>query len=589
VSTATGTQASETRTRRTPLQRFLRDPLGADSAVVLLIIIVASLAAPLLSPYDPNFTSLNLVFAPPSPAHPLGGDGVGRDVLARLLWGGRASLLSGAIVLVVACVLGVSLGLVAGYRGGLFDTIGNWIANALMAFPGIIILMASAAALGRSIWISMTIFGVLLSPGFYRMTRTNVRAVRNEAFVDAARVFGISPGRILFRHILTVVRGPLLIQIAGAVGIAVVIQAGLDFLGLGDPTLPSWGVMLSDAFRSIYTSPLQILWPGLMIGLTAGAAALIGNSIRDVLEEGDVVRVSPAAVRAARRQQREATQASMDVMDDPNELLAAEDLRVSYGISKSTTKEVVHGVNLSIRRGEVLGLVGESGSGKTQTSLAILGLLPEGGFVSGGRIMFNGLQINGLGPGEMRGILGKKIAYIPQEPMTNLDPMFSIGSQLIERLRSNTNMSRAEAAAKMNGMLDRVGIADPARVMASYPHQVSGGMAQRVLIAGALATEPDLIIADEPSTALDVTVQAEVLDLLRELQRESHCAMLLVTHNFGVVADICDTVAVMQGGQIVETAPVRDIFARPQHEYTRSLLEASLEGRPSRSAREAHQ
>ncbi|MGN8132387.1 dipeptide/oligopeptide/nickel ABC transporter permease/ATP-binding protein [Paenarthrobacter sp. 22069] len=589
MSTATGTQASETRTRRTALERFLRDPLGAGSAVVLLIIIVASLAAPLLSPYDPNFTSLNLVFAPPSAAHPLGGDGVGRDVLARLLWGGRASLLSGAIVLVVACVLGVSLGLVAGYRGGLFDTIGNWISNALMAFPGIIILMASAAALGRSIWISMTIFGVLLSPGFYRMTRTNVRAVRNEAFVDAARVFGISPARILFRHILTVVRGPLLIQIAGAVGIAVVIQAGLDFLGLGDPTLPSWGVMLSDAFRSIYTSPLQILWPGLMIGLTAGAAALIGNSIRDVLEEGDVVRVSPAAVRAARRQQREATQASMDVMDDPNELLAAEDLRVSYGISKSATKEVVHGVNLSIRRGEVLGLVGESGSGKTQTSLAILGLLPEGGFVSGGRIMFNGLQINGLGPGEMRGILGKKIAYIPQEPMTNLDPMFSIGNQLIERLRSNTNMSRAQAATKMKGMLDRVGIADPARVMASYPHQVSGGMAQRVLIAGALATEPDLIIADEPSTALDVTVQAEVLDLLRELQRESHCAMLLVTHNFGVVADICDTVAVMQGGRIVETAAVRDIFARPQHEYTRSLLEASLEGRPSRSAREALQ
>ena len=221
MSTATGTQASETRTRRTALERFLRDPLGAGSAVVLLIIIVASLAAPLLSPYDPNFTSLNLVFAPPSAAHPLGGDGVGRDVLARLLWGGRASLLSGAIVLVVACVLGVSLGLVAGYRGGLFDTIGNWISNALMAFPGIIILMASAAALGRSIWISMTIFGVLLSPGFYRMTRTNVRAVRNEAFVDAARVFGISPARILFRHILTVVRGPLLIQIAGAVGIAV--------------------------------------------------------------------------------------------------------------------------------------------------------------------------------------------------------------------------------------------------------------------------------------------------------------------------------------------------------------------------------
>lgn len=577
-----------TRKRRNAFQRFLREPLGVIASIVLLAIVAVSLLAPVIAGSDPNATALELAFAPPSAAHPLGGDGVGRDVFARLLYGGQASLLSGLIVLVVSSILGVTSGLLAGYFGGWFDTIGEWISNLLMSLPGIIILMASAAALGRSIWISMTIFGVLVSPGFFRMTRANVRAVRNDAYVDAARVFGLGTGRILFRHILIVVRGPLLIQITGAVGLAVVIQAGLDFLGLGDPSIPSWGVMLADAFRTIYTAPLLVLWPGLMIGLTAGASSLIGNALRDALEEGNNSRVSPAAAAKSRRA-RAAASHNADATPTPTDdeaLLAIRDLKVAYQTSRKHSTEVVHGVSLTIRKGEVLGLVGESGSGKTQTSLAILGLLSPGGVVSGGDIHFDGKRLDTASPAEMRKLLGRRIAYIPQEPMTNLDPMFAIGNQLVERLRANTRLSKAEARDTVRRMLDRVGIVNSDKVMASYPHQISGGMAQRALIAGALSAKPDLLIADEPSTALDVTVQAEVLDLLRDLQKETGTAMLLVTHNFGVVADICDRVAVMQSGEIVEEATVADIFARPQHPYTRSLLEASLEDRPSRAARE---
>lgn len=574
------------RKRRNAFQRFLREPLGVVAFIVLLLIVAVSVLAPLLVPYDPNETSLGLAFARPSPEHLLGADGVGRDVLARLLYGGQASLLSGLIVLVVSSILGVTTGLLAGYFGGWFDTIGEWISNLLMSLPGIIILMASAAALGRSIWISMTIFGILVSPGFFRMTRANVRAVRNDAYVDAARVFGLGTGRILFRHILIVVRGPLLIQITGAVGLAVVIQAGLDFLGLGDPSVPSWGVMLADAFRTIYTAPLLVLWPGLMIGLTAGASSLIGNALRDALEEGNTTRVSPAAAAKSRRARAAAAAADETATTDGSGILSVRDLRVSYQSTRTQSVEVVHGVSLTIREGEVLGLVGESGSGKTQTSLAVLGLLSPGGIVTDGHIVFDGQRLDTTSPQDMRKLLGRRIAYIPQEPMTNLDPMFTIGSQLTERLRANTRMSKKDARDTVRTMLDRVGIVDSKKVMASYPHQVSGGMAQRALIAGALSAKPDLLIADEPSTALDVTVQAEVLDLLRELQKDTGTAMLLVTHNFGVVADICDRVAVMQQGEIVEEASVTDVLTDPQHPYTQALLAANLEDRPSRSARE---
>jgi ABC-type dipeptide/oligopeptide/nickel transport system ATPase component len=237
---------------------------------------------------------------------------------------------------------------------------------------------------------------------------------------------------------------------------------------------------------------------------------------------------------------------------------------------------------LDIRKGEVHGLIGESGSGKSQTAFAVLGLLPKGGSVTGGSIEYEGIRLENGSDADYRGIRGRRIAYIPQEPMSNLDQSFTIGSQLTEPLRVGLGMSKAEARDKALSLLERVGIPNPVRTFKAYPFEVSGGMAQRVLIAGAVSTDPDLIIADEPTTALDVTVQAEVLDLLRDLQAERHMAMLLVTHNFGVVADLCDRVTVMQSGLFVETGPVRAIFQRPEHPYTKSLLAAILDEGPAR-------
>jgi peptide/nickel transport system permease protein len=237
----------------------------------------------------------------------------------------------------------------------------------------------------------------------------------------------------------------------------------------------------------------------------------------------------------------------------------------------------VRGVDLSIARGQVVGLVGESGSGKSQTAFASLGVLPNEAVITRGSIRFDGRELVGLTDAQMRPLRGKEIAYIPQEPMSNLDPSYKVGAQLVEGVRSALGVTRAEATARVLALLERVGIADPKRTFDSYPHQISGGMAQRVLIAGAVASRPKLLIADEPTTALDVTVQAEILDLLRDLQSELDMAILLVTHNFGVVADLCDRIAVMQNGVIVESGAAAEVFAHPTHEYTKMLLGAILD------------
>jgi peptide/nickel transport system permease protein len=218
--------------------------------------------------------------------------------------------------------------------------------------------------------------------------------------------------------------------------------------------------------------------------------------------------------------------------------------------------------------------VGESGSGKSQIAFSILGILPREALVLSGNVLLDGEDLM-ADPAALAAARGRRIGYVPQEPMSNLDPSFTIGSQLVRGLRVARGMSKPEARARVTELLVRVGITDPERVMRLYPHEISGGMAQRVLICGAVASDPDIIVADEPTTALDVTVQAEVLELLRELSEERGLAMVLVTHNLGVVADLCHTVSVMKDGVIVERADVDEIFASPRERYTQELLSSS--------------
>ena len=522
------------------------------------------------------------MLAPPSAEHLLGGDSAGRDILSRLIFATSTSLLGAFIAVLVAALIGVTAGLIAGYRGGWFDTVSNWMAGVVLSLPAIVILLAARAVIGPSIWWIMAIFGIVLSASYYRIVYGAVRNVRQELYIDAARVAGLSDLRIVGRHVLTAVRAPVILLTTGLFAVAIAIQASLDFLGVGDPSLPTWGGMLSEGFYNLSRTPWLMVWPSLAIALTCIALSLFGTALRDVLEQsGAQTRGGPA--RWAPPAPRPDAAVRHDDAAEADPLLEIDGLSVAYR-SDQGWKTVVDDVSLTVRRGEVHALIGESGSGKTQTAWSVLGLLPEGGTCVAGAIRFDGKDLLQMNARELGKLRGRRIGYVPQEPMSNLDPSYTVGHQLVKPLQFTLGLSQQEAKARVLALLARVGIADPERTFAAYPHQISGGMAQRVLIAGAVATEPDLIIADEPTTALDVTVQAEILQLLRDLQRESGMSILIVTHNFGVVADLADRVSVMRSGSIVETGSVADVFADPRHEYTRGLFDALLDNAPARGA-----
>lgn len=582
---------SGTVVRSTVMRRLLRNPLGIAALVILMSIGLLAVLAPVLAPFDQNYANIAKTLAAPDSVNILGTDSSGRDVWSRLLFGAQLTLLSALLCAGVAITIGLPAGLIAGYYSGKFEAVSNWVVSILMSLPGLIVLLTIRAAFGPSVWISMIAFGVLISPSYFRLTRTAVQAVRNELYVDAARVSGLSDWSIIARHIFSVVRAPIIIQTAAIAGVAIAIQSGLEFLGLGDPTKATWGVMLSEGFKNVYLTPTLLFWPALAMALTIGGLVLLGNAIRDALEDGEKIRhrrkkavkaegstAAPATARPSRK-----FVAAVETGTE-HHLVKVTNLGIGYPQADGSVKKVVDDVSFHVDRGEILGIVGESGSGKSQTAFSILGLLPDNARIVSGSIQFDGTYT--IAPGEDRvsqdglsKLRGKRISYIPQEPMSNLDPAFTIGYQLVTPMVRVLGTSKEEARTRTLKLLSDVGIVSPGRTFNAYPHEVSGGMAQRVLIAGAISCEPDLVIADEPTTALDVTVQAEVLDLLRELQQRLNIGVILVTHNFGVVADLCDRVAVMQNGRLVEEGSVRDILRNPKEPYTQTLLGSMLEGK----------
>jgi ABC-type dipeptide/oligopeptide/nickel transport system ATPase component/ABC-type dipeptide/oligopeptide/nickel transport system permease subunit len=568
---------TSTRAARSPLRSLLTNPFATGSIAFLLLIVVVAIITPWLAPYPSNTTDLAATNAAPfSAGHFFGADASGRDILSRLMWGAQQTLIACGLVLGVSLILGLTFGLLAGFYRGTFETVVNFVSDVIMSLPGIVLLIALYALTGPNIPVAMAVFGVIVAPSFYRLVRSVVISVRSELYIDAAKVVGLSDARIVGRHVLSAVRAPVIVQSAFVLATAVAILAGVDFLGLGDPSAPSWGRVLQEAFNNLYTNPANVIWPSILISLTILSFVLLGNALRDTLQASNrSALLKPARRRSLMLAAQDERVAGVNDLTPPQDIiLAIRNLRIGYPISGTDVRTVVHGIDLDVRRGEIHGLVGESGSGKSQLAFSTLGILPREAVIIGGSVFFEGRDLL-ADKQRMRRARGSNIAYVPQEPMSNLDPSFTIGAQLIYGLRASTGISKPQARRELLDLLARVGIHDAERVMRLYPHEISGGMAQRVLICGAVAAKPALIVADEPTTALDVTVQADVLELLRELSRERGMAMIIVTHNLGVVADICDTVSVMKDGRIVESNDVDALFASPENQYTQDLLASS--------------
>jgi peptide/nickel transport system permease protein len=574
------------------LRALLRSPASAAALGWLLLVVVVSAFASRLAPDNPLQQDLTALAQGPSAHHLLGTDELGRDVLSRLMFGGGTLLAGAAEATGVAFLLGVPAGLLAGYSGGAWDRLLSWLADLSFALPAFIIVIALAVIYPQNVLILMGALGVISSGGVLRFTRNLTRAVRAELYVDAARVSGLRRRQILARHILPVIAPPLVVQACLGMSVGLIVLASLSFLGLGtDPETPSWGQMIFEASQQVTTDPWLMVPAGGALVLTIMALNIVGSSIRD-LAPGP----RPAAVHRGRRRERDkihpirrngpfagrqpATGPATRPVTGPATgrgapLLEVRDLTVAFPGSGGRPRPVVDRVSFQVAPGQALGLVGESGCGKTLSVLAIPGLVPAPGTVSAGSIRFDGTELAAAGERALRRVRGRQIGYISQDPMAALDPCFSIGSQLREVIRRHSGCRRHQARARSVRALAEVGITDPATVATLYPHQVSGGMAQRVAIARALAGEPRLLIADEPTTALDVTVQAEILDLLRELKEERQMALILVTHDLGVVADACDRVAVMYAGQVVEQGGAEEVLAAPRHPYPRGLLSST--------------
>jgi len=557
------------------LRALYTNPLSLGSVIWLVIVVVVCFSAGLLPLADPLQQDLSRALQLPTIDHLLGTDSLGRDVLSRILYGGRGALLGALEAVVIALIIGGVFGVVAGYFGGWLDALANRVADLLFSLPALVILLAFAAIFGSNITASMATYGILVSANYLRLGQAATRAVRNELYVDAARVAGFSQRRIIFSDVMPNVVGPLIVQSSLTFGTALLIQASLGFLGLGPPPpSPDWGAMISEASRYLNKQPWLLVPTGVVLILTITAANLIGDALRD----GDGKRHRFSMLLRARNHsllasRQRPVKAATDATDS-SALLSVRDLTVTFPTDDGEV-DVVRGIDFNVTRGEVVGLVGESGSGKTMTALSILGAISYPGRVSKGEIRFAGQDLVALPEKQMAQIRGKRIGMISQEPMVALDPCFTVAAQLMAPLRRHRKLDRKAARAQARELLGEVGLPNVDAVMKSYPFQLSGGMAQRVAIAIALAGSPELLIADEPTTALDVTVQAGILDLLRSLREKFGMSILFVTHDLGVVADICERVIVMERGKIVERADVEKLFRNPEHPYTQQLIAAT--------------
>ena len=550
--------------------------LALPGALVAGIVVVA-LAAPLLPLADPVKMEVSARLVLPSFTHPLGQDEYGRDVLSRIVWGARASLAVAFLSALLAGVIGTILGLLGGYLRGLVEIFTVRAMEAVVCFPPILLALLVVTLMGPGAVTLVVALTILYAPGYARVAFAATLTTRGLDYVTAQEALGARPTRVLTLTILPNIAPPLLVQFSLTVAAAMVLESGLSFLGLGVvPPAPSWGLMIRGARSTMEQAPWLLLWPCAALTGAILAFNLLCDRLRDVLDPRAGTVGTGWLTRVVARVLPDASPAVAPA------LLRADGVTIEIETANGRIRPVRE-VSLTVAPGETLALVGESGSGKTLTGLALLGLLPPNISIADGRIAFTDRagrshDLTQLSETEMRRLRGDEIAIVFQDPSASLNPVHRVGDQVAEGIRAHRDLSRADAATQAVALLKDVGLPDPQQRARAYPHELSGGQRQRAMIASAVANGPRLLIADEPTTALDVTIQAQILDLIAALKQKGDMGVIFITHNLAVVAEIADRVCVMYAGEIVEEGPVHEVFAQPRHPYTAALIASAPDG-----------
>ena len=596
--------------KKVRFNRWKNMSIGARISVCVLIsVVLISIFAKFITPYSPDRVFTDAILAHPSGSHLFGTDYAGRDVLSRLLMGGRFSIVIGLCSAFIALFFGAIIGSIAAVvRRSLSEVIMR-IMDIIMAVPGI--AMAAVMVLVFSgifkdgnrvglVAVIIVAISFVYTPQLARIVRANVMAAYGEDYVRAVIVSGARAPWILVKHVIRNTAAPVLVFATVLVADAIILEASLTFIGSGlqSTMVPTWGNVLSDASANgsiIYGAWWTALFPGLLIMITVLCLNILSEGITDAMvaapasapakveqntadREADALLLDPRRAYATQKDSLQERLDSLKLVESQHDdrfddspfagqtpLLEVKNLSIKF--PRHGDVNVVDRVSFTVRPGETMGLVGESGCGKSITALTIMGLIDPRAQLEG-EILYQGQDLLKMSPKQRQGLLGNEMAMIYQDALSSLNPAMLIKAQM-KQLTSRGGTRSAEE------LLELVGL-DPKRTLESYPHELSGGQRQRVLIAMALTRDPKLVIADEPTTALDVTVQKQVIALLNELREKLGFAMVFVSHDLALVAEVAHKITVMYAGQVVEQSPTSELLEHPVHEYTRGLLGAVL-------------
>ncbi|MCI7440850.1 MAG: ATP-binding cassette domain-containing protein [Spirochaetia bacterium] len=517
------------------------------------------------------------------PVFLLGADNLGRDLFSRIIYGSRISLTIGFVASAISLCLAIIFGGLAGFYGGTIDWSIMRFSEFFMLIPGLYLILFLRSLLntsmdsGKSYMIITLILSLVGWPGSARTLRGMIHSIKREDFVQNAILEGTPSIVIIFRHIIPQISSLLIVSTTLSVPGFIMSETTLSYLGLGisDPAV-SWGSLINRDISTLNNLKLfpWLLFPVWILLAVTLAFNFIGDALRDYFDPFHTVFRKSLFSRKSKCKSK--TGISAKKLNDT--FLSVDDLHVTFTLyrgKKSVQIQAVRGISYSMNQGEILGIVGESGSGKSVSSTAIPGLLGPNADISGS-IFFQGTDLTKLSQKELREYRGKKIGYIFQEPGRSFDPLQNIAKVFEETLKnSNPLLTKKECSEKTISLLREVGLPDPEKRLKNFPHQFSGGQLQRISIALSLAQGCQLLIADEPTTALDVTIQAQIVQLLSDLRKNRSLSIIFISHNIDLVAALCDNIIVMYGGLIMERGSSDKIMNNPKHPYTKALLASS--------------